>query len=1077
MITCPSCGFNQNPETALFCARCAAPLEGAPALDAMMRGQPLAAGTMLQNKYTVLRELSRGGMGAVYLAQDTKLFNKPCVVKEMLPFYTNDDERRVVERNFEREARTLAALSHPGVPEIYDYFIEDDRYYLVMAFVEGEDLGAILEARGQAFTEEEVIRYGLQLARILAYLAILNPPIIHRDIKPANILLEKSTGQVKLVDFGIARSSIRSERLDATGSMIMGTRGYAPPEQYSGDTTTASDIYALGATLHHLATGKHPLRGGTTLRSVRELRPEISPALDALLTEMVRMDPDLRPDAAQVKERFERLSGTQVAKNAFVMRNGAEVYSVGELIQACEQAPDAGRHHLMAGHLKEWFLAQNRHDWAVLAEQCVTQAPDDKVALEWFLRGLDKELPLPELALEELTIDFGEVERDASYSFLAPYTNRTRGYLIVAAGSLQPWLAVESAYTGCYPGEQGQVQVTLDTRNMPAGSYSRDALGLAWEGGQCQVAVAFTVLWPPGGALAPEELDFGAVLEGEAPVVRELVLQSTGGSDWIGRLHTDNPWLSVNGSTFRIASQAQLRVQMVLHPARLAAGVPYSGAISLISNGGTQAIPVRAQVAKRWYLGGPRVRRWLAFLGITLLSVGGLGFGMARLAQAILALPKPAPGDLYGALIGLAGWLLGLLVAGTFVPSLDELENFHHGGDLGLDLPVARFRRERALAFVTIGAVAGLVIGLAFARGAPPGPQKGLWALAGLLLGALSGLGAVAGSSDALRGARAAPGLLWLARHPVGTALGRTALASLALSLLAAMLARGWNAPLFGSAALGAWAGLLATSDGYPFWPRRAQQMLAVARPAVQTVLLAYGLYLLATQLTWNSTVAWSAWWRSGVSSIFNQPLRIMAPVIALLLGTGLGVLTHDEVGFEPKRQLRQAAPLAVVLMFVAAVLLWALSALLRPLIGAAAGWLSMAATLAAVAVLALGLTGRSRAIRDRIESTRSAADRWVRQFRIPDQAQELAARGTQPLRWLSGAGQGRAGAEARTGQAGSHALGLAVAIVAAMQIAPLLVRLFGTLFWVIALGAAVAAGLWWLQRRGATRPAQGGVQ
>lgn len=1076
MLTCPNCGFNQNPEAARFCARCAAPLEGAAAPEADARGQTLAASTVLQKKYTVLRKLSEGGMGAVYLAQDTKLFNRTCVVKEMLPFYTTDEERRVAERNFEREARTLAALSHPGVPDIYGYFIEDDRYYLVMAFVEGEDLGAMLETRGQAFAEEEVIRYGLQLARILVYLATLNPPIIHRDIKPANILLEKSTGQVKLVDFGIARSSIRSERLDATGSIIMGTRGYAPPEQYSGDATPASDIYALGATLHHLVTGKHPARGGTTLRPVRETRPELSPALDTLLTEMIRMDPDLRPDAGQVKERFERLSGTQVAKNAFVMRNGVEVYSVGELILACEQSPDAGRHHLMAGHLREWFLSQNRHDLASLAEQCVSQAPDDKVALEWFLRGLDKDLPPPELALEEQIIDFGEVERDSSYSFLVPYTNRTRGYLIVAAGSLQPWLAVESAYTGCYPGEQGQVQVTLDTRNMPAGSYSRDALALAWEGGQCQVPVSLTVLWPPGGAVAPEELDFGAVLEGGPPAVRELVLHSTGGSDWVGRLHTDNPWLGVNGSTFRIPSQGQLRLQVAVQPARMAVGLPYGGAISLISNGGTQAVRVRAQTAKRWYLGGPRVRRWLAFLGITLLSVAGLGFGMARLAQVALALPKPAMGDLYGALVGLAGWILGLLVAGTFVPSLDELENFHHGGDLSLDLPVTKFRRERAIAFLSAGAVTGLVVGLAYARGAPPGPQKGLWALVGLLLGVVAGLGAVAGSSDALRGTRPLPGLRWLVRHPLALALGRTALVSLAMSTLAVMLARGWNAPVLGSAALGAWAGLLVTSDGYPFWPCRMQQILALVRPATQIILLGYGFYLLATQIAWGSMVPWTAWWRSG-GSIQGQPLKILAPIIALLLGAGIGILTHDGVGFEPQRELQRAAPLAGILMVLAAIIFWALNAVLRPLIAISAGWISMAVTFAAVTLFALGITGRSRAIRDRIDRTRGAAGRWMRQLRIPDQAQELRVRGTQPLRWLSGAAQGQTASWLAQAGTGDHPLGLLVAILSAGQVAPLLVRLFGTLLWIIALVAAAAAGLWWLQRRGAPRATQGGAQ
>ena len=158
MVTCNTCGFGENPDVSRFCAQCAAPLqsnglpssvEHAPAQTeratvqdlSPVRGQTLAVDTVLQGHYTILNKLSEGGMGAVYLAQDTKLFNKLCVVKEMLPFYTTDEERRIAERNFEREARTLAHLRHPGIPEVYDYFVEEDRYYLVMAFVEGQDLG------------------------------------------------------------------------------------------------------------------------------------------------------------------------------------------------------------------------------------------------------------------------------------------------------------------------------------------------------------------------------------------------------------------------------------------------------------------------------------------------------------------------------------------------------------------------------------------------------------------------------------------------------------------------------------------------------------------------------------------------------------------------------------------------------------------------------------------------------------------------------------------------------------------------------------------------------------------------
>ncbi|MCB0056681.1 MAG: serine/threonine protein kinase, partial [Caldilineaceae bacterium] len=252
--------------------------------------------------------------------------------------------------------------------------------YLVMAFVEGDDLGKVLAQRGQPFEQDEIGRYGMQLARVLDYLADRNPPVMHRDIKPGNIILEKTTGQLKLVDFGIARDSLGSENLEATASIVMGTRGYAPPEQFAGKATPTSDIYAMGATLHHLATDQHPLKASVPFQfaSVRTIRPDFSPALDALVLEMVRIDPAQRPNAAELKKRFERISGTQVAQNAFVMRNGAEVFSAGELVQACERSPETGRYHLVQGHIRDWFLSQKRHDLAGWADECVAEAPDDR---------------------------------------------------------------------------------------------------------------------------------------------------------------------------------------------------------------------------------------------------------------------------------------------------------------------------------------------------------------------------------------------------------------------------------------------------------------------------------------------------------------------------------------------------------------------------------------------------------------------------------------------------------------------------------------------------------------------------
>ena len=546
----------------------------------------------------------------------------------------------------------------------------------------------------------------------------------------------------------------------------MGTRGYAPPEQFAGQATPTSDIYALGATLHHLITGKHPLKATVPFQfvSIRERRPELSPALDAVLLEMVRIDASLRPSAEDVKTRFERLSGTQVAHTAFVMRNGAEVFSAGELVQACERSPETGRFHLMQGHIREWFLSQKRHDLAGWADQCVAGAPDDRVALEWFLRGAEPTLPVPELKLDEEAVDFGEVERDSSYSLLVPFTNATRGYLVVAAASHVPWLRVETEYAGCYAGEQGQLQITLDTRGMPEGLHVREALALAWEQQQRLVPARLTVTWPPGGQLAPEILDFGVVMDNQAPPTRQIALRNTGGSDWVGRIQSDAPWLAVQGGTFRIPSQREMALPVTAYPQRLRLGELAQGRITLISNGGSQVTTAAAQLVRPWYLGRGRLRRWLAFAAPSLLSVAGLAFGMATLAAAIVVPGKAPPGTALTIAIGLAAWILGLLVAGSFTPALNELENFRYGGDLALDLPVAQLRLSYLLITLVVAALAGLVIGLSFRQmTAAAGAGRALLPLAGLALGALAGLLVRLGSSDFLLGTRGAP---ILARRP-----------------------------------------------------------------------------------------------------------------------------------------------------------------------------------------------------------------------------------------------------------------------------------------------------------------------
>src|SRR6185436_5016853 len=198
---------------------------------------PLETGSLLNGRYRIDRILGQGGMGAVYLATDESL-GIPCAVKENLSLSPES------ERLFRREATLLASLRHPNLPRVTNHFVLGDEQYLVMDFVEGEDLKERL-AREGSLPEADIIQWATQICDALTYLHSLNPPIIHRDIKPANIKLT-SSGEALLVDFGIAKASDPSQKT-ATASVAL-TPGFAPPEQYGlGRTAPATDQYALAA--------------------------------------------------------------------------------------------------------------------------------------------------------------------------------------------------------------------------------------------------------------------------------------------------------------------------------------------------------------------------------------------------------------------------------------------------------------------------------------------------------------------------------------------------------------------------------------------------------------------------------------------------------------------------------------------------------------------------------------------------------------------------------------------------------------------------------------------------------------
>jgi len=212
---------------------------------------PLEQGQRLQQCITVLAQVASGGMSAVYLAKHDS--RGPVVLKEMVLSGARESEKfKKALELFEREATLLTQISHPRIVKIFDYFVEDNRHYLLLEHIKGKTLRTFVEKHG-ALSERTIIEWGLQMAQILHYLHHLDSPIIHRDFTPDNVIISEDA-KIRLIDFGASSMFIGT----ATGTVV-GKIAYMPPEQTKGRANIASDIYAFGCIMYYLATSKNPM--------------------------------------------------------------------------------------------------------------------------------------------------------------------------------------------------------------------------------------------------------------------------------------------------------------------------------------------------------------------------------------------------------------------------------------------------------------------------------------------------------------------------------------------------------------------------------------------------------------------------------------------------------------------------------------------------------------------------------------------------------------------------------------------------------------------------------------------------
>jgi tRNA A-37 threonylcarbamoyl transferase component Bud32 len=259
----------------------------------------LSTGEVIDNRYRIVKLLGQGGMGAVYRAWDMRL-EKPIALKEMVPQFNLSDEMLAgLREQFRQEAQILATLVHPNLVRVTDYFSWDGKEYLVMDFVEGENLAERI-ARGGAQPEAQVLEWAGQLLAALGYCH--KRGVIHRDIKPQNIIITPE-GQAVLVDFGLVKLWDPSAPETRTVMRGAGTPEYAPPEQYdmgAGHTDQRSDVYSVGATLYHALTGQVPptatqrMASPSCFMSPRRINVELSPGTEEAVLKALEMAMEAR---------------------------------------------------------------------------------------------------------------------------------------------------------------------------------------------------------------------------------------------------------------------------------------------------------------------------------------------------------------------------------------------------------------------------------------------------------------------------------------------------------------------------------------------------------------------------------------------------------------------------------------------------------------------------------------------------------------------------------------------------------------------------------------------------------------
>jgi serine/threonine protein kinase len=479
-------------------------------------------------------------MGAVYLAKDMKEQGQQYAIKEISVSLIPQNEQQKTINNFKSEAKMLWSLHHPNLPSMRGVFAQEDRYFLVMEYIDGYTLEELLERNGGPFPERRVLDWARQLCDVLAYLHSHSPPIIFRDMKPGNIMLTRNNGQIKLIDFGIARFFRPSHAQD---TQVLGTPGYAPPEQYGkAQTDERSDIYALAMTLFHLLTNTLSDEG-FGLENVRQINARISPMVARALEKATSIKPSDR------YESVEMFRHALLGVGTFGFATGEVASTPEELAALCAHYPEEAAEYLVDNEIESWLLDLGEDELSEIASHLAQTVHDPVDAIEQFVETvLTSKNSVPRYSNNTSTIN-SNVEANTSNVQVRNPTTR----------------------------HQTPPPLTNIVNNRLRQTPKR--------GGPVPVS--------------PRILDFGTVYPGiSAPL--KITIGDTSGYPIAGMLHTPDTWIQLSQASF---DTAQAEISVRVNSLQLARNSHYSGTIVIDLEDNTRGeIVVKVEAEVQGYI-------------------------------------------------------------------------------------------------------------------------------------------------------------------------------------------------------------------------------------------------------------------------------------------------------------------------------------------------------------------------------------------------------------------------------------------------------------------------------------------